>query len=159
MNAAASSPSAPAAVVAAARPRVLTPRRLGLLAISGLAGAAAFPLAFHFTDGKEIFASGVLEPFAFVCLVPALIATEGLSGWKTFWTGTLAGMVFFTGAFWWVNVAMTTFGGMPQYLSIPCLELLAGWCAIHWARIAPPRLTIPVIRFETIGRYWISTPA
>lgn len=132
MNAAASSPSAPAAVAAAARPRVLAPRRLGLVAISGLAGAAAFPLAFNFSDGKEIFASGVLEPLAFVCLVPALIATEGLQGWKAFWTGTLAGMVFFTGAFWWVNVAMTTFGGMPQYLSIPCLELLVGWCAIHW---------------------------
>ena len=30
---------------------------------------------------------------------------------------------------------------------------------IHCARIAPPRLTIPVIRFATIGTYWISTPA
>ena len=132
MNAAASSPSAPPAVAAAARPRVFAPRRLALLALSGLLGAAAFPLAFNFTDGKEIFASGVLEPLAFVCLVPALVATEGLSGWKTFWTGTLAGMVFFTGAFWWVNVAMTTFGGMPNILSIPALELLVGWCAIHW---------------------------
>ena len=60
-----------------------------------------------------------------------LIATEGLPFWKTFWTGTLAGMAFFTGAFWWVNVAMTTFGGMPQFLSIPCLELLESeeWAA------------------------------
>jgi len=148
VNAAASSPSAPAAVAAAARPRVFTPRRLGLLALSGLAGAAAFPLAFHFTDGKEIFAGGILEPLAFVCLVPALIATEGLSGWKTFWTGTLAGMVFFTGAFWWVNVAMTTFGGMPQYLSIPCLELLVGWCAIHWG------LAFFVTRFLAARHGW-----
>src|SRR5262249_15412815 len=102
-------------ITAAATPataRVLAPPRPGLCALGGLLGAMAFPLAFPFTDGKEILASGALEPLAFVCLVPVLIATEGLSPWKSFWTGTLAGMAFFTGAFWWVNVAMTTFGGM-----------------------------------------------
>jgi apolipoprotein N-acyltransferase len=111
---------------------VLTLRRLGLCALSGLLGAAAFPLAFPFTDGEEILSSGVLEPLAFVCLVPALIATRGLVGKKVFATGFLAGMAFFAGAFWWVNVAMTTFGGMPNYLSIPALLLLVAWCAVHW---------------------------
>ncbi|HEY8211883.1 MAG TPA: apolipoprotein N-acyltransferase, partial [Myxococcaceae bacterium] len=144
----ASSPSAPAAVAAAARPRVFAPRRLGLLALSGVLGALAFPLAFGFTDGKEIFASGILESLAFACLVPALIATQGLPIGKVFWTGTLAGMVFFTGAFWWVNVAMTTFGGMPQFLSIPCLELLVGWCAIHWG------LAFAVTRFLEARHGW-----
>ena len=149
MNAAAAA-AAPAAsaVAAGARPRVLTRRRLGLCALSGILGALAFPLAFSFTDGKELLPSGVLEPLAFVCLVPALLATEGLSFWKTFWTGTLAGMVFFTGAFWWVNVAMTTFGGMPAFLSIPCLELLVFWCAIHWG------LAFAVTRFLEARHGW-----
>jgi apolipoprotein N-acyltransferase len=119
-----------------------------LLALSGVLGALAFPLAFGFTDGKEIFASGILESLAFACLVPALIATQGLPIGKVFWTGTLAGMVFFTGAFWWVNVAMTTFGGMPQFLSIPCLELLVGWCAIHWG------LAFAVTRFLEARHGW-----
>ena len=144
---AAAAPAAPTAA-ADARPRVLTRRRLGLCALSGLLGALAFPLAFPFTDGKEVLSSGVLEPLAFVCLVPALIATEGLSFWKSFWTGTLAGMVFFTGAFWWVNVAMTTFGGMPNYLSIPALELLVGWCAVHWG------LAFAVTRFLEARHGW-----
>lgn len=116
----------------AAATSVLTARRLGLCALSGLLGAASFPLAFPFTDGKEILAGGWLEPLAFVCLVPALIATRGLAGKKVFAAGFLAGMAYFAGAFWWVNVAMTTFGGMPNYLSIPALLMLVAWCAVHW---------------------------
>lgn len=100
--------------------------------MAGVLGTAAFPLAYPFTDGKEIFASGVLEPLAFVCLLPVLIATRGLSVQKTFWVGVLAGEIFFTTVFWWVNVAMTTFGGMPNALSVPVLLMLAGWCAYHW---------------------------
>ena len=147
------SASAPAMVAADAKPRVLTRRRLALCALGGVLGALTFPLAFPFTDGKEILAGGALEPLAFVCLVPVLIATEGLSFWKTFWTGTLAGMVFFTGAFWWVNVAMTTFGGMPNYLSIPALELLVGWCAIHWG------LAFAVTRFLEARHGWPASAA
>ncbi len=107
-------------------------RRLGLIALSGLLGALSFPLAFPIGPREELFASGVLEPLAFVCLVPALMALDGLRARGAKLVGFLAGMVFFTGAFWWVNVAMTTFGGMPNFLSIPALELLVAWCAFHW---------------------------
>jgi apolipoprotein N-acyltransferase len=130
-------PSAPTA----ARPRLVPPRservlvpwRLGLLVLSGLLGAAAFPIAFPVGPRRELFASGILEPLAFVCLVPLLVGCRRLSPWRAFGAGMLAGMVFFTGAFWWVNVAMVTFGGMPNWLSIPALELLVAWCALHWA--------------------------
>ena len=132
MNISAYAPAPEAHDPAAARARLLSLRTLALCALSGALGAAAFPLAFPFTAGREILPGGVLEPLAFVCLVPALIATEGLSFGKSFWVGTLAGMAFFNGSFWWVNVAMTTFGGMPYSLAIPCLELLVGWCAVHW---------------------------
>ncbi len=112
--------------------RIFTLRRLGLVTLSGLLGALAFPLAFPWSGREELLPSGVLEPLAFVCLLPTLWAIRGLSGKKAFWTGVLAGMVFFTGTFWWVNVAMTTFGGMPNFLSIPSLEALVFWCAFHW---------------------------
>src|SRR5215468_11088244 len=120
------SPGSPSSLTAvpSGRERLLVPWRLG---------AAAFPIAFPLGPRRELLASGVLEPLAFVCLVPMLLAIRRLSPWRSFAGGLLAGMVFFTGAFWWVNVAMVTFGGMPNWLSIPALELLVLWCAFHWA--------------------------
>ena len=112
--------------------RLLTPRRLGLLALAGVLGALAFPLAFPVGPRQEWLASGALEPLAFVCLVPVMVAARGLSPGRSFGAGFLAGMVFFTGAFWWVNVAMTTFGGMPNVASIPALLMLSAYGAVHW---------------------------
>ena len=78
-----------------------------------------------------------------------------------FGAGMLAGMVFFTGAFWWVNVAMVTFGGMPNWLSIPALELLVAWCAFHWAIAAGlVRLIERGLGWSmgwTIGPVWMAT--
>ena len=112
--------------------RFFTPRRIGLVLSTGLLGTLAFPLAFPVGPRHELDPNGWLEPLAFVCLVPALVAMRGLRPGKAFLTGFLAGMCFFTGTFWWVNVAMTTFGGMPNFLSVPALELLVAWCALHW---------------------------
>ncbi|MHB8874172.1 MAG: apolipoprotein N-acyltransferase [Myxococcaceae bacterium] len=112
--------------------RFFTVRRLLLVCLTGVLGTLAFPLAFPVGPRHELAAGGLLEPLAFVCLLPALVAMRGLRPGKAFLTGFLAGMVFFTGTFWWVNVAMTTFGGMPNFLSVPALELLVAWCAVHW---------------------------
>ena len=128
--------------------RLLVPRKLLLLLLSGLLGSVSFPLAFPVGPRRELFASGVLEPLAFVCLVPLLLAIRRLSPWRAFAAGQLAGMAFFTGAFWWVNVAMVTFGGMPNWLSIPALELLVAWCAFHWA------LAAGIVRLLDAGLGW-----
>jgi apolipoprotein N-acyltransferase len=128
--------------------RLLTPSRLGLLALGGLLGVLAFPLAFPFGPRRELLPSGVLEPLAFICLVPVLAATRGLSPRRAFGGGFLAGWVFFTGAFWWVNVAMTTFGGMPHAASIPALLALAAWCAFHWG------LALGLTRFLEARHGW-----
>jgi apolipoprotein N-acyltransferase len=127
-----------------AQGKLLLPARLGLLLLSGLLGAAAFPLAFPFGPRRELFAGGALEPLAFVCLVPLLWALRGLSRKKAFAAGLLAGIVFFNGTFWWVNVAMTSFGGMPNWLSIPALQLLVLYCAGHWALAAWAMRTMDV---------------
>ncbi|MGO9829945.1 MAG: apolipoprotein N-acyltransferase [Myxococcaceae bacterium] len=158
------SPPTPPAV-AAADPvtgpvRLLRPGRLGLLALSGLLGAAAFPLAFPVGPRRELFPGGALEPLAFVCLVPLLWALRGLRTRKAFAAGLLAGVAFFNGTFWWVNVAMTTFGGMPNYLSIPALELLILYCAFHWALGAWAVRTMDVHlgwpAGWTVGPVWMS---
>jgi len=133
---------------AASDVRLLTPWRLGLLVLSGVLGALAFPLAFPVGPRQELLASGVLEPLAFVCLLPVLWAMRGLGTKRAFGAGFLAGMVFFSGAFWWVNVAMTTFGGMPNVASIPALLALAGYCAVHWG------LAFALTRFFQLRHGW-----
>ena len=165
MSAVALPPAPPSPRVIASAPprreRVLVPWRLGALVLTGLLGAAAFPIAFPVGPRRELFASGVLEPLAFICLVPMLLAIRRLSPWRAFWAGQLAGMVFFTGAFWWVNVAMVTFGGMPNWLSIPALELLVAWCAFHWAIAAGLlRLVERGLGWSmgwTVGPVWMAT--
>lgn len=148
-------------VVASSTARGAFLRRIGLVALSGVLGALAFPLAFPIGPRHELLASGILEPLAFVCLVPALIAVRGLRARKAYLWGYYAGWVFFTCAFWWVNVAMTTFGGMPNALSIPALLLLSGWCAFHWGlAFFLVRLFASRLHWSpgwTIGPVWMAT--
>jgi apolipoprotein N-acyltransferase len=128
--------------------RPFSARWLLLICISGLAGALAFPLALPLGSRRELFASGVLEPLAFVCLIPALVAMRKLRPGGAFLTGFSAGMVFFTGAFWWVTVAMTTFAFIPLLLAVPILLLLVAWCALHWG------LAFAVTRFLADRTGW-----
>lgn len=128
--------------------RFFTARRIALLLAAGVLGALAFPLAFPIGPRRELFASGILEPLAFICLVPALIAMRGLSVRAAFLNGFLAGMVFFTGAFWWVNVAMTTFAPVPFPLAVLLLEMLVAWCALHWG------LAFALTRFLVLRNGW-----
>lgn len=158
-------PSSPVGALAASEVSTRAPYRLRtrllLGTAGGLLGALAFPLAFPFGPRHELLASGVLEPLAFICLVPTLIALRGLTTRKAFGTGFFSGWVFFTAVFWWVNVAMTTFGGMPDYLSVPALLMLSGWCAFHWG------LAFALVRFFerrhgwpmgwTIAPVWMAT--
>jgi apolipoprotein N-acyltransferase len=109
--------------------------RLSGLALTGLLGTLAFPMAFPWAGRQEWLASGALEPLAFVCLVPALLAVRGLSARRAALAGFGAGMVFFVGTIWWVNIALTVFGGLPNALGIPVMLLLCAYGALHWALV------------------------
>ena len=137
------------------------PRKVAGVALSGLLGALAFPLAFPIGPRHELLASGVLEPLAFLCLLPTLYTIRGVTPSNALKWGFFAGMFFFTGVFWWVNIAMTAFGGMPNWLSIPCLLLLVAWCALHWGlafflvRLFETHLQWPM--GWTLGPVWLTT--
>jgi len=113
-------------------PRLPLSKYLAPILAGSLAGLA-FPILFPVFGHQEQLASGVTEIFAWVGLIPLCWALDGLTPKRGFGIGMLAGMAFFNMTFWWVNVAMTTFGGIPNILSIPVLQMLVGWCALHWA--------------------------
>ena len=110
--------------------------KLLAVVVSGAGVGLAFPILFPVFGHHEQLASGATELLAWVGLIPLCWAIDRQSPKRAFWLGLLGGMAFFNMTFWWVNVAMTTFGGIPNVLSIPVLQLLVGWCAFHWGLAA-----------------------
>lgn len=112
-------------------PKLPTSKYLAPILAGCLAGLA-FPILFPVFGHHEQLPSGILEIFAWVGLIPLCWAIDGLTPKRAFGLAFLGGMAFFNMTFWWVNVAMTTFGGIPNFLSIPVLQMLVAWCALHW---------------------------
>jgi apolipoprotein N-acyltransferase len=110
-------------------------RRASLLAVgSGLLMALALPQAIPWISLREIDPAGHLEVLAWFALVPALFALGEARTWKgAFLVGLLAGLAYFYGAIWWVNHAMTAFGGVPFPIALLGLSLLVLYMAVHWA--------------------------
>jgi apolipoprotein N-acyltransferase len=96
--------------------------------------ALALPQAVPWISLSEIDPAGHLEVLAWFALVPALFALDGARTWKgAFWVGLLSGLAYFYAAIWWVNHAMTAFGGVPLPIALLGLSLLVLYMAAHWA--------------------------
>jgi apolipoprotein N-acyltransferase len=110
-------------------------KRAALYAIgSGLLMALALPQAVPWISLREIDPAGHLEVLAWFGLVPALFALGEARTWKgAVLVGLLAGLAYFYGAIWWVNHAMTAFGGVPFPIALLGLSLLVLYMAVHWA--------------------------
>ncbi len=110
-------------------------RRAVLLAVaSGLLMAMALPQAFPLVSLREIDPAGHLEVLAWFSLVPALFALDRARTWKqALLVGLAAGLAYFYAAIWWVNHAMTSFGGVPMPVALLGLTLLVLYMAAHWA--------------------------
>jgi apolipoprotein N-acyltransferase len=105
---------------------------LGVAAGCGLLMAATLPIVIPFFSRGEILSGGWLEPLALVGLVPFLHRLREASPRRTFGLGVLAGTCYFLLSLYWLDVAMTTFGHMPRYLSFPVLFLLVGFLSLFW---------------------------
>ncbi len=106
-----------------------------LLAVAGGAlEALALPLVVPWLSLRPVDPAGHLELLAWVGLVPALWALESARGWKgAAALGLAAGLAYSYLAIYWVNHAMTAFGGLPFGLAFLALTLLVLFMAAHWA--------------------------
>ncbi len=96
--------------------------------------ALALPLALPWWPAGELDPRGHLEVLAWFGLLPALLALDlARSGKAALGVGLVAGLAYFYGAIWWVNHAMTSFGGVPLPIALVGLTLLVLYMAVHWA--------------------------
>jgi len=108
-------------------------RPLLLAALGGALEALSLPLVVPQLSLRQLDPAGHLEWVAWVGLVPALFALDAARGWKgAFGLGLAAGLAYFYVAIYWVNHAMTAFGGLPMGLALFALTLLVLYMAFHW---------------------------
>lgn len=115
-------------------------RTLIFSAASGLLLAAAFPRPD-------------LYPLAWVALIPLLLVMKQ----RPFATGFTCGGTFFAAVLYWLNIVMTTYGGLNLFLSLiayllliaylACFFGLASWlaCAFEKQFKLPYLLTLPIL--------------
>ncbi len=109
-------------------------RPLLLAVLGGALEALSLPLVVPQLSLRQLDPAGHLEWIAWVGLVPALFALDAARGWKgAFGLGLAAGLAYFYVAIYWVNHAMTAFGGLPMGLALFALTLLVLYMAFHWA--------------------------
>jgi apolipoprotein N-acyltransferase len=71
-----------------------------------------------------------LEFFAWFALVPFFYSIEGKGLYDSFKLGFLTGFISFLGIFYWIIIAVHTYGNIPLVISIPILLLLVGYLSL-----------------------------
>ena len=106
--------------------------------LAGLVGACAFPLVLS-SWGSQPLLDGLPREIAMVvCALMLYRLTVAKSSLRRrVWLGGVAGVAHFAVLLYWIDIAMVRFGGMPQWQALPVLALLVGFCAAHWALLAP----------------------
>jgi apolipoprotein N-acyltransferase len=116
----------------------LTNRLLIWSCVSGFSLALAFP-----RPG--------LSFCAWLALVPLFLIIEK----RPFASGFLAGFCFFATTLYWVNIVMTTYGGMNLFFSFAAYLMLVVYLSLFFAGV-----TWTAWRFRTVYRvpFWLSLP-
>jgi len=97
---------------------------LPLSLVSGLLLALSFP------------GGPALWPLLFVALVPLLLAVQKGTGRQALWCGLATGFVHFVLLLYWIIIVLGRYGGLPWFISIPALVLLAFYMALYVAIFA-----------------------
>ncbi|MCX7944235.1 MAG: apolipoprotein N-acyltransferase [Deltaproteobacteria bacterium] len=108
----------------------ILPYFLGIL--SGILTALSQPLVISYFSEKEIFNTFYAGFISWVSFVPLMFVIRRLEPKKAFVAGLFGGLFYFGIVLYWLDIAMTVFGNMPQYLAIPALLLLVAYCSMYW---------------------------
>lgn len=121
-------------------------------------------------------ASGVLLWLAFpgggavvamlpLALLPLLLAVGKGSAAQAALAGFAAGLVHFLLQLYWITIVLTTYGGLPWFLSFPALFFLACYMALYVAVFAviarsslttlPPALSLCLLPALWVGLDWL----
>lgn len=105
-----------------------------LALVAGLAGALAFPLVLPGLARAPMLDAWPRELGIFLCAGALYALTFSTrSRREVALLGAMAGAVFFAVLIFWLDVAMTEFGRMPRWQSVPVVSLLIVYCAAYWA--------------------------
>ena len=72
-------------------------------------------------------------PLLFVALAPLLLATLHAPPGRSALVGFLGGLVYHLALLYWILIVLGRYGGLPLWLSLPGLLLLATYMACYWA--------------------------
>jgi len=101
-----------------------------------------------------------LWPLLFVGLVPLLMAVQLGSGRQAFWCGLIAGLVHFLSSLYWIVIVLGHYGGLPLFISLPALFLLALYMSLYVGLFAAgARLLLrsfsPLTAIWTLPALWV----
>ncbi len=114
--------------------------------LSGLLLTAAFPRTG-------------LDWLAWIALIPLIWPLRNVSGKEGFRLGFIAGLVHYLGLVYWLVYTMQTYGGLPVYLSVPLLFLLAAYMALYpafFSMLVTASARKPLILFCLMPFAWVA---
>jgi len=113
-----------------------------------LAPLTAPLLWLAFPGGGEIF------PLLFVALTPLLFALERATPRQALLSGLLTGTLHFLLLLYWIVIVLGTYGGLPWFLSIPALLLLAFYMGLYFSLFALLGRAI-LTTFPAVAALWL----
>jgi apolipoprotein N-acyltransferase len=105
------------------------------------------------------FPKAGLSWLAWVALVPLLAALRNLSPKNGFYLGLCAGITHYLTLLYWLAYAMSTYGHLPFYATVPILFLLSAYLALYVAVFSTVLTCLPgrlAFLFFFIPLMWVS---
>lgn len=103
-----------------------------LAILSGILSALSQPLVISVFSEKKLLNPFYASFIAWFSYVPIFYTLKNLDSKYAFRIGLVGGITYFSIVLYWLDIAMTVFGNMPQYLAIPVLSLLIIYCGLYW---------------------------